>query len=73
MESRERVRERCPIVVNRERVLEAVKKRWDALKGVDEIWRSDREVVLTAVQHDGNAAQFAAEALKADREVVLAA
>eukprot|EP00971_Amphidinium_carterae_P133877 2652636-Amphidinium_carterae.1 len=58
---------------SRETVLEAVKKRWYALREVDEVWKSDSEVVLTAVQANGIALQFAAEVLKGDREIVLAA
>eukprot|EP00971_Amphidinium_carterae_P252894 5020612-Amphidinium_carterae.1 len=49
---------------SKERVLKAVRQYWEALKDVDEVWRTDREVVLTAVQHDGRALRFAAEALK---------
>eukprot|EP00971_Amphidinium_carterae_P045870 902422-Amphidinium_carterae.1 len=64
---------RC-IMESRELVLQAVKKRWDSLREVDEVWKSDREVVLAAVrEHMGCALEFAAEALKGDREIVLAA
>eukprot|EP00971_Amphidinium_carterae_P230803 4580171-Amphidinium_carterae.1 len=58
---------------DRERVLEVVGQRWNALEEVGEVWRSDHGVVLSAVQHDGRALQFAAEALKGDRDIVLAA
>eukprot|EP00971_Amphidinium_carterae_P004541 91047-Amphidinium_carterae.1 len=63
MISRERSKRR-----ERRGVLKAVVQRWDALREVDELWKSDREVVLAAVQHDGRALKFAAEALKGDRE-----
>eukprot|EP00971_Amphidinium_carterae_P305741 6076190-Amphidinium_carterae.1 len=62
---------------SRESVLKAVgqriPRRWDALREVGEVWRSDNEVVLAAVQANGQALEFAAEALRGDREIVLAA
>eukprot|EP00971_Amphidinium_carterae_P143831 2850278-Amphidinium_carterae.1 len=58
---------------SRETVLARV--AWDihALRGVDEVWKSDREVVLAAVRANGYALQYATEALRADRDVVLTA
>eukprot|EP00971_Amphidinium_carterae_P121134 2399405-Amphidinium_carterae.1 len=35
-------------LASRESVVEAVKLCWDALWGVDEVWRSDHGVVLAA-------------------------
>eukprot|EP00971_Amphidinium_carterae_P127561 2527296-Amphidinium_carterae.1 len=52
-------------------VRERVVREWEALRDVDEVWKSNHEVVLAAVRANGNALQFAAEALKGDREFVL--
>eukprot|EP00971_Amphidinium_carterae_P097117 1922051-Amphidinium_carterae.1 len=68
MISRERSKRR-----ERRGVLKAVVRRWDALREVDEVWRSDHAVVLAAVREDERALQFAAETLKGDREIVLEA
>eukprot|EP00971_Amphidinium_carterae_P036056 708722-Amphidinium_carterae.1 len=68
MISRERSKRR-----ERRGVLKAVVRRWDALREVDEVWRSNHEVVLAAVQAKGRALEFAPEALRGDREIVLAA
>eukprot|EP00971_Amphidinium_carterae_P009219 181804-Amphidinium_carterae.1 len=65
MLSRERSKRR-----ERRNVLNIVNKgKWDVLREVDEVWRSNHEVVLAAVQRKGRNLQFAAEALKGDREI----
>jgi lambda repressor-like predicted transcriptional regulator len=56
--------------MNREKILEAVKKDGYSLEYVSEEFRNDKEVVLEAVKQNGRSLKFASKELRNDKEVV---
>ena len=58
---------------DKEVVLAAVRKNYEALKYVDENLRKDKEFMLEAVNQEGFALQYADENLKKDKEIVMTA
>merc|ERR1712032_502662 len=53
-------------LANRELVVDAIKRSWEALKYASEEFRDDREIVLEAVKQEPSALRYASDCLRTD-------